>query len=64
MANLIASVAAAIANDRQIETRFLAAVHGPSAEFLEDLGLVKKSARWVPKMLPDWQKEERVLICN
>jgi hypothetical protein len=53
MANLIASVAAAIANDRQIETRFLAAVHGPSAEFLEDLGLVKKSARWVPKMLPD-----------
>ena len=26
----------------------------------EDLGLVKKLARWVPKLLTDAQKEERV----
>ena len=29
----------------------------------KDLGLVKKSARWVPKFLPDEQKKERIRIC-
>ena len=30
----------------------------------EDLGLVKKSARWVPELLTDAQKEERVRTCK
>ena len=30
----------------------------------EDLGLIKKSARWVPKLLTDAQKDERVRTCK
>jgi hypothetical protein len=30
----------------------------------EELGLVKKSARWVPNLLSTEQKEERVRICS
>jgi hypothetical protein len=30
----------------------------------DDLGLVKKSARWVPKLLSKEQKQERVLTCQ
>jgi hypothetical protein len=67
MANLIASVAAAVAVDRRIDTRSLAAGHGVCLRTIcqilkEDLGLVKKSARWVPKPLSQVQKEERVRI--
>ena len=29
----------------------------------KDLGLVKKSARWVPKFSPKEQKKERIRIC-
>jgi hypothetical protein len=53
-ANLIASEAAAVADDRRIDTRSLSAAHGVCLRTIcqilkEDLGLVKKSARWVPK---------------
>ncbi len=30
----------------------------------DDLGLVKKSARWVPKLLNEDQKQERVRTCK
>ena len=30
---------------------------------VDDLGLVKKSARWVPKLLSDDQKQQR-LVCS
>jgi len=30
----------------------------------EDLGLSKKSARWVAKLLSEKQKQERVQLCN
>jgi hypothetical protein len=30
----------------------------------DDLGLVKKSARWVPKLLNEEQKQERVRTCT
>jgi hypothetical protein len=64
---LIASVAAAVAADRRIDTRSLAAAHGVCLRTIcrilkEDLGLVKKSARWVPKLLSQVQKEDRVRI--
>ncbi len=64
-ATLIASVAAAVAPDWCIDTRSLAAAHGVCLRTIcrilkEDLGLVKKSARWVPKLLSQVQKEERV----
>jgi formate-dependent phosphoribosylglycinamide formyltransferase (GAR transformylase) len=67
MATLIASVAAAIAADRHIDTRSLAAAHGVCLRTTcqipkEDLGLVKKSARWVPKLLSQVQKEDCVRI--
>ncbi len=30
----------------------------------QELGLVKKTARWVPKLLSEDQKRERVRICT
>jgi hypothetical protein len=65
--SLIASVAAAVANDRHIDTRSLAAAHGVCLRTIcrilkEDLGLVNKLAHWVPKLLSQVQKEERVRI--
>jgi hypothetical protein len=30
----------------------------------DDLGLVKKSTRWVPKLLSDDQRKERVRTCT
>jgi hypothetical protein len=61
----LASIAAAVEKDRRITVRKLAASHGLPIRTVhtilkEDLGLVKKSARWVPKMLSSEQKEERV----
>ncbi len=66
-AALIASVAAAVVADRRIDTRSLAAAHGVCLRTIcrilkEDLSLVKKSARWVPKLLSQVQKEDRVRI--
>ncbi len=52
--NLIASVAAAIAENRRVSIQDLARDHGTlygtiSSILHSQLGLVKKSARWVPK---------------
>jgi hypothetical protein len=63
--DVLASIAAAVEKDRRIMIRELAATHGLSigtvhAILKEDLGLVKKSARWVPKLSSSEQKKERV----
>jgi hypothetical protein len=63
--DVLASIAAAIEDDQRITVRELAATHGlpigtVHAILKEDLGLVKKSARWVPKLLSSEQMEERV----
>jgi histone-lysine N-methyltransferase SETMAR len=62
---IIAAVAASIEQDRRQSVKSLAAAHGVSVYTIhgilhKDLGLEKKSARWVPKLLSDEQKEERV----
>ena len=62
-------VAADVEDDRWICVRTLALAHGVSIDTIfhilhDDLGLVKKSARWVPKLLNDEQKEERVRTCT
>jgi hypothetical protein len=59
---LIAPVAAAIEEDRQLSIKALATAHGKSGSTIrtmlhDDLGLEKKSARWVPKLLNDEQKQ-------
>ena len=68
-AAMIASVAAAIEEDRRRDIRSLASAHGTTVWTIstilhQDLGLVKKSARWVPKLLSDAQKQERVRVCS
>ena len=55
-ADLIASVAAAVAEDRRVSIQDLARAHGTSYGTISrilhsQLGLVKKLARWVPKLL-------------
>ncbi len=59
---LIAPVAAAIEEDRRLSIKALATAHGKSGSTIramlhDDLGLEKKSARWVPKLLNDEQKQ-------
>ena len=54
-ADLIASVAAAVAEDRRVSIKDLARAHGTSYGTISrilhsQLGLVKKLARWVPKL--------------
>lgn len=66
---LVAAVAAAIAEDGRATVRELAQAHNTSFHTIhnilhDDLGLSKKSARWVPKLLSDAQKDERVRICQ
>jgi len=66
---LIAAVAAAVENDRRVNIDDIASANGVSHGTIfnvlhEDLGLVKKSARWVPKLLSDYQMQERVRICS
>ncbi len=61
----IADVAAAIEKDRRQTVRRLPLAHGVSKNtihhtFKEDLNLSKKSARWVPKLLTEKMKKERV----
>ena len=63
------SVAAAIEEDRRFTVRSLVSVTGLSTMTIhrilkDDLGLVKKSARWVPKLLSDAQKKARVERCE
>ena len=67
--DLIAAVAAAVSDDRRLTITELAAATGASTATVfriltEELGLVKTSARWVPKLLNEDQKMERVRICR
>jgi hypothetical protein len=64
-ATLIAAVAADVEADHQICVKALASAHGTFvgtifAILQEDLGLVKKSSRWVPKLLSQEQMDRRV----
>jgi histone-lysine N-methyltransferase SETMAR len=66
---LVADVAAAVENDARVTCVDLASAFGVSRGTIhnilrDDLGLVKKSARWVPKILSEDQKKERVRICT
>jgi hypothetical protein len=66
---IIGAVAADVTEDRRISCKDLASVYGVSVgtvfNILHDhLGLVKKSARWVPKLLSEEQKLERVRTCR
>ena len=63
--DLIAAVAAAIEDNRRANIRDLAKAYGTTygtvSRIIHDsLGLVKKSARWVPKLLSQEQMAERV----
>ena len=65
---VVAAVAADIKADPRATCRDLATAHGVSYGTMHnilhvELGLSKKSARWVPKLLSDEQKEERVRTC-
>ncbi len=65
IASVAAAVAAAVAEDRRVSIQDLARAHGMSYGTISrilhsQLGLVKKSARWVPKLLSKEQKEGRV----
>jgi DeoR/GlpR family transcriptional regulator of sugar metabolism len=60
-------VAADIENDRRVSIKKLAAAHGVSVDTIhrilhQDLGLEKKSVRWVPKLLSEAQNQERVRV--
>jgi hypothetical protein len=64
-AALIAAVAADVEADHQICIKALASAYGTSVGTIfailhEDLGLVKKSARWVPKLLSQEQMDRTV----
>jgi hypothetical protein len=66
---LIASVSAAVEEVRRICIEALATAQGTSVSIIhavlhDDLGLEKKSARWVPKLLNDEQKQQLVEICS
>ena len=67
--DIVAAVTADVEEDRRVTVRHLAAAHGVSYGTMHNilyksLGLVKKSARWVPKLLSDDQKKERVRVCK
>ena len=68
-ADSVAAVAAAIEEDQRFSVRSLSSVTGLSVTTIhriltKDLGLVKKSARWIPKILSDDQKKARVERCD
>jgi hypothetical protein len=68
-ASLIASVATAVEEDHRLGVKYLATVHGVSVYTIhsilhKDLGLEKKSSRWLPKLLSDELKEERIRTCS
>ena len=55
--------------DGRVTIRKLAESHGVSNDTIhkilhDDLGLSKKSARWVPKLLSKEQMQERVRVCK
>ncbi len=62
-------MAADFAEDRRISCKDFAFIHGVSVGTMfnilrDNLGLVKKSARWVPKLHSEEQKLERVRTCR
>ena len=64
-ANLIQAVKADVEDDRRVTAQQLAEWHSVSHGTIisvlhKDLGLSKKSARWVPKLLSDEQKQKRL----
>jgi hypothetical protein len=66
--DIIAAVAADVNSDRRVTCMDLTTSHGVSYGTMQnilhqELGLVKKSAQWVPKLLSEDQKKERVRIC-
>jgi hypothetical protein len=66
---LIASVTAAVEDDRRVCIEALATAHGTSISTIHamlhtNLGLEKKSARSVHKLLNDDQKQQRVEVCS
>ena len=68
-AALIAAVAAAVEEDGWVSVRELASANGVSNDTIhkilhDELGLSKKSARWVPKLPSQEQKERRVELCQ
>jgi hypothetical protein len=59
----VADIAIAIKKERRVTIRNLALAHGVSTCTIQntlhkDLNMVKKNARWVPKLLNDQQKRE------
>ena len=63
--NLIASVAAAVEDDRRLTISEIAEGLGVSYGTIfnilhDDLGLEKLSARWVPRLFTEEQKQERM----
>ncbi len=63
--DLIATVATAVEDDRRVRVKALAKAFNVASGTIfniihNDLGLVKKSARWVPKLLSPNQMEKRV----
>jgi hypothetical protein len=68
-ATLIASVAAAVEQNCRLSIKSFAVAHGVGVVTIhrilhEDLGLKKKSARWVPKLLSQEQKTRHVEDCR
>ena len=60
--SLITAIAAAVEQDRRVTIDNLAVANGVSHGTIynilhDELGLEKKSARWVPKLLSDLQKQ-------
>ncbi len=61
----VADIATEVESDRHVTVRKLARIHGVLTRTIhtklhDDLNLSKKSARWVPKLLSDDMKKERV----
>ncbi len=68
-AALITSVAAAVEQDCHLSIKSFAVAHGVGMGTIhrilhEDLGLEKKSARWVPNLLSQDQKDQHVENCS
>ncbi len=64
---LITSIAVAIEKDHCLSMETIAAAHGVSEKTIlnilhQDLSLEKKSVRWVPKLLSEDQKQERIRV--
>ncbi len=67
--DVIASVAVAVEEDWRVTIKNIALANGVSVKTVhailhKDLGLVKKSARWVPRLLNSDQEQERVQTCQ